>query len=87
MGRDCHINRLHHRVQPDTTAPPVQITGNKETWNTPLVEHFIADSLSLPPAPLVAPQPALPVAAQPQLEPTPQVGRRYPLRQRRPDRF
>ena len=83
--------RLHRCVQPDITAPPVQITGNKETWNPPQVEHFIADSLSLPPAPLVALQPALPDATQPQLEPTPQVGeegRRYPIRQRRPpDRF
>ena len=33
--RVVHINRLHHRVQPDTATPLVQVTGNKATWNPP----------------------------------------------------
>ena len=82
-SRVVHINRLHHRVQPDTAATPEVATGNRETWYPPQVEHFIVDI----PTPVVTPQPPLPDAAQPLLEQPPLVGeeeRRYPLRQRRP---
>ena len=82
-SRVVHINRLHHRVQPDTAATPEVATGNRETWYPPQVEHFIVDI----PKPMVTPQPPLPDAAQPLLEQPPLVGeeeRRYPLRQRRP---
>ena len=83
-SRVVHINRLHHRVQPDTAATPDVATGNGETWYPPQVEHFIIDI----PTPMVPP---LPDAAQPLLEPPPLVGeeeRRSPLRQRRhPDQL
>ena len=75
-----HINRLHHRVQPDTAATPEVATGNRYP---PQVEHFIVDI----PTPVATPQLPLPDAAQPLLEQPPLVGeeeRRYPLRQRRP---
>eukprot|EP00731_Ephydatia_muelleri_P037073 Em0391g2a len=82
-SRVVHINRLHHRVQPDTAATPEVATGNRETQYPPQVEHFIVDI----PTPVVTPQPPLPDAAQPLLEQPPLVGeeeRRYPLRHRRP---
>ena len=82
-SRVVHINRLHHRVQPDTAATPEVATGNREAWYPPQVEHFIVDT----PTPVVTPQPPLPDAAQTLLEQPPLVGeeeRRYPLRQRRP---
>ena len=82
-SRVVHINRLHHRVQPDTAATPEVATGNRETRYPPQVEHFIVDI----PTPVVTPQPPLPDAAQPLLEQPPLVGeeeRRYPLRHRRP---
>ena len=75
-SRVVHINRLHHRVQPDTAATPEVATGNRETWYPPQVEHFIVDI----PTPVVTPQPPLPDAAQPLLEQPPLVGeeeRRY----------
>ena len=80
--RVVHINRLHHRVQPDTTATPEVATGNRETCYPLQVEHFIVDN----PTPMVTPQRPLPDAAQPLLEQPPLVGkeeRQYPLCQRR----
>ena len=82
-SRVVHINRLHHRVQPDTAVTPEVATGNRETWYPPQDEHFIVDM----PTPGVTPQPPLPDAAQPLLEQPPLVGeeeRWYPLCQRRP---
>ena len=52
-SRVVHINRLHHRVQPDIAATPEVATGNRETWYPPQVEHFIVDI----PTPTVSPQP------------------------------
>ena len=69
-SRMVHMNRLHHRVQPDTAATPEVATGNRETWYPPQVEHFIVGI----PTPMVTPQPPLPDAAQPVLEQPPLVG-------------
>ena len=45
INRYVHINRLHHRLQPDVESPVTEQTPSP-TWQPPTVDHLV-----LPPAP------------------------------------